>query len=456
MRRQHFTPSRYMVLGATIGFLATLSLPIPTNANAQDTAGQDSIEALSGSKLVGKITARDDKYVTIQVMLQGRTYARKFPVKLVHAITVDGKREILNAKSGAAEASPTGPLAPGATAGRVSRTPAQVDALIDKLGRTKPDWWDKTKLDFPKTLDLSWPQPPPPGWNNRRNVGQYIWDIVNQNPSQWRRGIRFMRYLLDYHKSNATLRNRVMNEMGRMYHNLLQDYARAAFWWQQAGVDRENSPYARNGVFLAECYWKLGSKQKAMELIRRTPMQFATIKLLGEMGELETALRVADANMNGSVAVHACIAAGDACRAAGEYEKAIGYYQELLAMSTAGMKMAPASFLKRMQRRAQANIEGIRLYNMLDLSRVPDGTYRAGSLGYEDQVQVEVVVRSGRIESVEVVQHREKQFYSALEDTTRQIVQKQGVKDIDATTSATITSEAIINATAKALATAMK
>ena len=67
-------------------------------------------------------------------------------------------------------------------------------------------------------------------------------------------------------------------------------------------------------------------------------------------------------------------------------------------------------------------------------------------------VQVEVVVRSKRIDSVRVTQHREKQFYSALTDTPYKIIEKQGVKGVDTTSSATITSEAIINAAAKALA----
>ena len=62
-----------------------------------------------------------------------------------------------------------------------------------------------------------------------------------------------------------------------------------------------------------------------------------------------------------------------------------------------------------------------------------------------------VTVRAGKLESVKVVRHREKQFYAALTDTPRKIIAKQSVRGIDATTNATITSEAIINATAKAL-----
>ena len=67
-----------------------------------------------------------------------------------------------------------------------------------------------------------------------------------------------------------------------------------------------------------------------------------------------------------------------------------------------------------------------------------------------------VVVKNARIESVRVTQHTEKQFYSAITDTTARIIAKQGVKGVDMTSGATITAEAIVNATAKALANGMK
>ena len=59
-------------------------------------------------------------------------------------------------------------------------------------------------------------------------------------------------------------------------------------------------------------------------------------------------------------------------------------------------------------------------------------------------------------DSVKVISHSEKQYYAALTDTPAQIIQKQSVKGIDAFTGATITSEAIINSTAKALSSGMK
>jgi uncharacterized protein with FMN-binding domain len=112
--------------------------------------------------------------------------------------------------------------------------------------------------------------------------------------------------------------------------------------------------------------------------------------------------------------------------------------------------------LERNKKRAQANLEAIRLFDALDVKKVRDGTYRASSIGYEAPIEIEVTVRAGRITDLRVTSHHEKQYYSALTDTPRRIIAKQSVKGVDATSSATITSEAIINATAKALAGGMR
>ena len=90
------------------------------------------------------------------------------------------------------------------------------------------------------------------------------------------------------------------------------------------------------------------------------------------------------------------------------------------------------------------------------MKQVPDGVYTAQSLGYEGQVVVEVTVAAKRIASVRVVRHSEKQFYAALSEMPQRIIAKQSVKGVDTTSDATLTSEAIINATAKALAGAAK
>ena len=171
------------------------------------------------------------------------------------------------------------------------------------------------------------------------------------------------------------------------------------------------------------------------------------------MGETDKALRVAGAFAKSGYVDMAYLSAGDACRTVGKLDDAIAYYEYLLTIPATGRM---GKRIQRNQQRARSNIEGIKLYDSLELSRVPDGKYSGKAPGYVGDVYIEVVVANGRIESVKVTQHKEKQFYSAMEDTPAQIVKEQGFTGIDATTGATITSEAIINATAKALAGAAK
>jgi uncharacterized protein with FMN-binding domain len=413
------------------------------------TAAADTVELLSGTKLEGTVTERTQQSITIKTTVGRRALTRKLPIDRVLAVTVGGQREVLNAKAGGTAK----PGNPGTEpSGDGQRTKTQVEALIEQVGSTPPEWWDSVALNYPQSLDLAWPAKPPEGWNNQRNVGQYVWDIINPNPNKWREGVRLMHHLLSIHKDDPEKQTRAMQDLGRMYYALLQDHARAAYWWRKAGVERRTDGYGP-GVHLAECYWKLGNRQMAVALIEKLPPRFEMIKLWADMGDLRRALAIAEPNTKGSAADVALIYAGDACRVAGQYKQALQYYQRLLELPVGAQAKGR---IERNQRRAAANIQAIKLFDTLDLGRVPDGAYRSASLGYEADVQVEVVVKTNRIESVRVTGHREKQFYSSLTDTPRKIIEKQSLKGIDATSGATITSEAIINATAKALSGAMK
>jgi uncharacterized protein with FMN-binding domain len=240
-----------------------------------------------------------------------------------------------------------------------------------------------------------------------------------------------------------------------MYHNLHQDYARAAFWWRQAGVDKANPPRGPS-VHLAECYWRLGNKQMAVDVLRKmNPIPYDGIKLWADMGETDKALSIAESALTnpGGQTHFALLYAADACRVGGKINDALKFYQQLIAMPAVGQFKGQ---IERCQKRAAATVEAIKLYDLSDVKKVADGTYDDEAIGYEGPVRVQVVVKSGKIESVEVTQHREKQFYSAMTDTPAKIIAKQSVKGVDATSSATITSEAIINATAKALASGAK
>jgi uncharacterized protein with FMN-binding domain len=184
---------------------------------------------------------------------------------------------------------------------------------------------------------------------------------------------------------------------------------------------------------------------KAMDPRR---IRVESIKLLGDMGEMKRATAFAEQFARQVREPQwALLAAGDACRQAGSFKQAVAYYQRVLASES----LRNEDYDRRARGRAEQSIAAIKQFELLDITAVPDGNYRADSLGYEGPIEVEVVVKAGRIEAVRIVQHKEKQFYSALRDIPQQIVAKQSVKNVDATSRATITAEAIVSATAKAL-----
>ncbi len=391
----------------------------------------DTIELANGNKVEGKVLENNAaaKTLTVEFSLGGALTKRTVPYASVKAITVNGTRTDLQAP-----------------ASSTTRTPAEVQAHIAKVGPTEPDWLKSTKLNYPKTLDISWPEGPPQGgWNNQKNVGQFIWDIINPNAGRWHAGLKLMHHILDSNP-DASLKARVTKEIANMHFSLFQDYARAAWWWQQAGIKMDDGP----GAHLAECYWRLGSKQMALDLLAQSQfLQLDSIKLLGDMLETDRAVEMAEDYDEHD----AWLLAGDACRLAGRIEEAQTFYEKVI--NTAATNQKPER-LKRTQNRAQANLDALKLFELSDVSKVADGTYKDSSLGYEGQVEVSVKVRGKKIEDVKVTQHKEKQYYSALTDVPAQIIAKQGVKGVDATSRATITGEAIINATAKALAQGAK
>lgn len=414
----------------------------------------DTLESSTGITVSGKLVSRDDKQIVFEIQAAGgRSIQRKYPLKTVKALTVNGKRELLQPDAPGGGASPTvspkrgqpspRPAPAAGPAKDAQRSRQEVEALIDEAGRTPPDWLEATPLNAPTTLDLSFPEKAEGEWNNQKNVGQFVWDVVNPNPGRWREGVKLMHHLMDLHKDDPEKVSRAAADLAGMYHRLFQDYARAAYWWRKAG--KRQDP-----VGVAECYWKLGNKQMAVQLLnglRRIPV--SSIKLWADMGETNRAVKLVDLFARGNGADEAFVMAADACRLAGRYSQAEQFYERTLALPDDERN-------KRNKDRARASLEAIRLFDTLDVSKVADGSHAASSLGYEGQVAVEVTVRAGRITDVKVTDHKEKQFYAALTDTPRQIIAKQSVKGVDATSRATITSEAIINASAKALRSGMK
>jgi len=417
--------------------LVLLSLAFPAASWAEDL-----VEFLNGAKARGTVKAirKEKKEFDFEVQLGGKTLLRTYSFTKVHAVTINGKRFVLNENA-----------EPAASGGGISRTKAEVLKLIDDIGRTPPAWFDETPLDYPKSLDLSWPlKPPQKGWNNQVNVGQYKWDIINPNPGRWKSGLKLFHHIMASQQSEPALLRRDMKSIGGMHFELFQDYPRAAFWFRQAKVQLPD-PQA---VQLAECYWRLGSKSMALQMLNARRLPANSIKLLGDLGQTDRAVKLAESfgRSYPDRAAEPYLLAGDACRLAGRFDQAIDFYQKVLD----GQKARNENYQKIYVGRARDSIDAIQLFDKADVRKVAAGAYRASSTGYTGPVEVEVKVAAGKIEDLRVTHHTEKQFYAALTDTPAQILKKQSVKGIDATSRATITSQAIVNATAKALAQGAK
>jgi uncharacterized protein with FMN-binding domain len=331
---------------------------------------------------------------------------------------------------------------PSAPAQAVTRTRAEVEALIQKAGATPPDWWASVPLTVPPAVDLTWPDMRGKPWNPQTNIGQYMWSVINENAPKWREGVKLLHHCLMVNKNNPAALQKTMDGLGNAYFDLLQDWPRAVFWWRKAGYGDD--------VYSARCYWKMGCKEMAVEVLNDLPETEAgygnIAKLWADMGETDRALAVAEGVVRAGRPEAGYLAAGDACRQAGRYVKAVEYYQKLFNMTKN----------KNIKARAQDGIDAIRLVEGLDLAKVRDGTYTASTMAYAGPLEIQVTVRAGRIADCRVTKHQEKQYYTSIADTPAQIVAKQGIKGVDAVSSATITSEAIMKATVKALAKGMQ
>jgi uncharacterized protein with FMN-binding domain len=171
------------------------------------------------------------------------------------------------------------------------------------------------------------------------------------------------------------------------------------------------------------------------------------------MGELNTALELANKSKDSRNKGGIYRAAGDALQRHGKFDDALVYYQKVL---DTGSRLMPG-FLNRNEvqkinkTHAKAAIKNIRIFETFDVNKLRDGSYTGKTLGYSGEVHVHTKVKNHRIESVKVVKHSERQYYASLTDMPEKIVRKQDIREIDATTGATVTADAIRIATAKAL-----
>jgi uncharacterized protein with FMN-binding domain len=413
----------------------------------------DTIELTSGQTYGGRMVKRDERFVTFEVhSASGGRSVLSFPVARVRNVVVDGTVPEPAHEPAKPEAPAVAvPAAPKADAEsragpktdvspvRKSPTAGEIDVMIDAAGRSAPDWFNGTPLNYPDTLDLTWKQHPG-GWQPNKNLGAYIWGVIQPNPRRWRGGIKLMHHALTVNKDEPARLRQTQEALGRMYLKFEKDYARSAFWYRQAG--------AGNSAELAECYWRLGSDDMAAGLLAKAPASASVVRVWSAMGRHDTAIRVASQWARQSPGP-GNLAAGEANRSAGKYDQALVHFQKAADSARRNKKIGDV---------AKASIEAIRLYETFDASKLSDGTFKGASRGYRGDVEVAVTIKAGRIEAVRVTRHKEDGYFFNLANNSvpASIVERQQLGGVDAVSGATFTSNAIINATAKALSQALK
>ncbi len=413
------------------------------------SSSADEIELTSGKRYQGRVVERTSTHVTFKIMLRGASAVRKFRTSEVKSLNIDGKVPTFEKPRADDKPKPRPRTKPPTGAEIKARSDAEITALIRQAGQTPPDWWDSVPLEYPDTLDLAGTRKVN-GWQPQVKVGAHFYSIISPNKSRWKKGIRLFHHLLTVRRGDPRGLVEAMNLLARSYCGLLRDCPRGAFWWHKV-LSTTLRPPVRSVVGLAECYWRLGNKRMAVALLRRYGLDRAGyvqgIKLWAKMGDTRRALQLAGVLARARPGP-GYLVAGDVHRSVGDYRKAIAAYERAIQGSDRKAN--------RLRERARAYIETIRVQELLDVSKIPDGAYTGTTASFRGPLTVEVKVKEGKIESVRVTRHRDDLFYTSLTDIPEQIVQKQSIGGVDAVSGATVTSDAIVNAAARALAAAMK
>ena len=194
--------------------------------------------------------------------------------------------------------------------------------------------------------------------------------------------------------------------------------------------------------------------------LRRTPQRntHAYLSLascyghFGEYGKAVETLKVAMAHLptdHWRIARQADVhdTWGDLCASSGDKAGARRHYVKAMELYPKSTQPWGRHLLARRVATVKAKLD--LLTEQLGVKGIPDGSYRGSSLGYAGPLTVTVAVRNGRITDLKV-KHKEKIHQNATEIIPRRIIEAQSLK-VDAITGATVTCQAIVEASLQAL-----
>ncbi|MFW6161834.1 MAG: FMN-binding protein [Planctomycetota bacterium] len=283
----------------------------------------------------------------------------------------------------------------------------KLDEAIAKL-KTPPEWF----ADQPVRYDMSQP---------------------------WQKARQHVRQLLATYKNREAMKISVLyHQQGRgskdghefpMYLFLGGEHVWAARVYQER-LARRGKTYAWECGALASLYVKFGDHAQAIEVL-----EVGLDHLPDPPGRVFTQARLHDQ-------------IGDVYADQGDVERATVHYRKAMELFRVARPKYGRHLLPKRVSKVQAKLDLLGR-KTLDLSGARDGVYRGESLGYGTPIRARVRVRGGRIAEVRL-QHKEKIEQHATETVPRQIVERQSL-DVDAVTAATITVQAVVEATYRAL-----
>ncbi len=145
----------------------------------------------------------------------------------------------------------------------------------------------------------------------------------------------------------------------------------------------------------------------------------------------------------------AALSKGKRLLQSGQFEESKQSYEAAAAICKKASKNERRQ-LFREERTAHHNLKIFDVLKAVEGAPLKDGQYRGSANGYNGPVAVAVTVANGRIAAVAVVQSRESRPKNAPDAIPRQILAQQSVL-VDAVSGATVTSNAVREATARAL-----
>jgi len=181
---------------------------------------------------------------------------------------------------------------------------------------------------------------------------------------------------------------------------------------------------------LASLYIRYGEHQKAIQTL-----EIALERLPDPPWRINNMAQIYDA-------------LGDVYADMGEVEKAKKHYREAIRLFPTSRQPYGRHLLHRHVAKTKAKLDLLTRKN-LDLSQLKDGVHRGQSLGYGKPVHAIVTLRGGRIVHIRL-RHQEKIEQGATKIIPKQIIERQSL-EVDAITGATVTVQAIVEATYRAL-----